>query len=307
MKVFKALWGFFFIFIGVVLLLNSAFNLSWGIWAFIWQFWPLLLVLFGLAFILEFKKINYWLGMTVLLGVFCLAGIGLFFSWQHKYFDTQNYSQKDGEVSEEKISADYPSGTKEVKLNLNTGASNVKIAGDEAQAFLYQGKHLSNFFNLSQNLSVTGEKASLLLKTTPVIKTIFQPKSVNDLDLTFSGKPVYDLEIKTGASNIDLNLELLKTKKIDLESGASKIMVRFGKKENVRAEVDAGASSINLYVPKQSGLRITISSVLVSNNFEDIGLIKHDSEWTSTDWDKRSHQIDVDINAGASSVKIIQY
>jgi hypothetical protein len=44
-------FGLAILFAGVLLLLNSIGALSWQIWHFIWPFWPVLLILFGLRIV----------------------------------------------------------------------------------------------------------------------------------------------------------------------------------------------------------------------------------------------------------------
>ncbi|MDD5590235.1 MAG: hypothetical protein PHQ47_03640 [Candidatus Portnoybacteria bacterium] len=45
------IFGLAVFFAGVILLLNSIGTLSWQIWQYIWPFWPVLLVLFGLRIV----------------------------------------------------------------------------------------------------------------------------------------------------------------------------------------------------------------------------------------------------------------
>ncbi len=307
MKIFRAFWGLFLIFIGIILLLNTSFGLSWGIWVFIWQFWPIILIIFGLIFIFEARKVSFWTGLIILLVIFTSAGYGLYLSWQNKYFDNNNFALKNEEIIEEKIANELPANIEEVKVKLNLGVSKTTISGSDDQSLLYVGAHLSNFFHLNQKIHTTGRKAEVEIKTNPVFKTLFQPKAINDLNLSFSSKPNYEFEINTGASELDLNFEALKLKKIDISGGATKMKIKFGNIEDAEAEIKAGASLVKLEAPETSGIKIILKSALVTNNFEDLGLKKKDSGWVSPDYEDSERRIEVKIDAGASSVEISRY
>jgi len=54
----NAIWGLALALGGILLLFNNAGLVSWQVWQFIWPFWPVILILIGLRFILGFNWVS---------------------------------------------------------------------------------------------------------------------------------------------------------------------------------------------------------------------------------------------------------
>jgi len=61
-------WGAFILFIGVVLLLQVTGVLEWRIWGTLWKFWPVLIIVVGLSFLL--RRRHGWLMALLTLTIF---------------------------------------------------------------------------------------------------------------------------------------------------------------------------------------------------------------------------------------------
>ncbi len=94
--------------IGIVLFANYNLGLGWGIWLFIWQFWPVVLVLFGLAFFMQVRRISFVAGTLIFSLIFVFFGTGLYLSWTNNYFNSADFQVKNDEVSEQSISNELP-------------------------------------------------------------------------------------------------------------------------------------------------------------------------------------------------------
>ena len=105
----------------------------------------------------------------------------------------------------------------------------------------------------------------------------------------------------------NINFEKLKVSKVRLDSGASKVVMKVGDKTDIDVEVRAGVSSLKLYVPKDMGIKISSEGALVSNNFNEISLISKKGHWKSENWEKAKFKANLDFDAGASKVEIVQY
>ena len=68
--------GAIFIFVGVVLLLNVAGVLSWGIWNQIQNFWPILIILFGVGIVFGHDYFGRFVSGTISLII--ILGLLLF-------------------------------------------------------------------------------------------------------------------------------------------------------------------------------------------------------------------------------------
>jgi len=60
-------WGGLFLFCGIVLLLQVSGVLPWGLWGTLWKFWPVLIIIVGLSFLIPRRQA--WLMAVIVLAV----------------------------------------------------------------------------------------------------------------------------------------------------------------------------------------------------------------------------------------------
>lgn len=306
---FRAAAGFSTLFLSVVLLLTTSGAVSWSIWLFVWQFWPMLFVIFGVAFLMRRWHFNFFLGMPVFILIFAIMSAGLWLTWRDQYFSADNFAgENTKEITETKVSNEMPKKTDKADVKIVFGASKIDLGvlPNENTNFIYDGTHKSNFFSLNQRMETIGDKARLTFKSSPFIKRPFNSKSINELDIDFSKVPEYSFDISTGVSSLDLDFQNLKLENLDLDAGASDIRLRFGNAVNCDVRVKAAASVIKFYIPKDVGVRVTSKSALTSNNFEDFGLVKSKKSWESKSWDEKKTKLNIDFETGASKIELIQ-
>jgi hypothetical protein len=254
-------------------------------------------------------NLHFLLGIPIFITIFTISSFGLWLAWENLYFNTENFAEINEEnITETSISNELPKKLKEADVKIVFGAAEIKINAipDENSGFLYEGTHSSNFFTLSQRLDTFGDKADLTFKASPFIKRPFNSKSINELNLNFSQKINHSFDIQSGASDIDLNLKSLKVKNLDIEAGASKITIRFGDNVNTDVHVRAGASSLKIYLPKDLGVKIKTKSALVSQNFEDFGLVKNGRTWESESCEDAKNKVNIELESGVSKVELVE-
>lgn len=306
---FRAAIGFLILFISIILFLTTSDLMPWGIWAFVWQFWPILFVVFGVAFLMKRWDLNFFVGLPIFIVIFAISGIGLWLSWDNQYFNIDTFTEiNEKNLTETRISNELPKKIEEADVKIVFGTSKIKIGAitDPGSNFLYDGVHKSNFFTLNQRLDTFGNSADLAFKASPFIKRPFSSKNVNELDLAFSRKIKYSFDIRSGASDIDLNLSSLDVENLDLDAGASKVVIRFDKEKNIDVKVKSGASSVKFYVPKDLGVKISAKSALTSKNFEDFGLVEKDGAWESTNWESSKARANIKLESGISKVELVK-
>lgn len=66
----NAIWGLALALGGILLLLNNAGVVDWLVWQYIWLFWPVILILIGLRFILGFNWVSSAVVFLVAAAVF---------------------------------------------------------------------------------------------------------------------------------------------------------------------------------------------------------------------------------------------
>ncbi len=305
---FRVAIGFLVVFLSVILFLTTARFVPWGIWLFVWQFWPMLLVIFGIAFLIRRWKLNFLLGSSIFALIFALTGAGLWVTWKSQYFNTDQFAERNGtNVTTTMLSNELPKKIDHSDVRIIFGSSKIQLGAidNSGSNLLYSGTHKSNFFTMNESLEMVGDKAKLTLKTSPWIKKPFASKGVNELNMDFSEKIPYSFDITTQTSDVDLNFQNLKVPKLDIDAGASNINVRFGASSSIDAKINAGASAIRLYVPKDLGIIVHSHSTLMSNNFQKFGLSKKDANFESPNLKNEKNKLNIDLSSGISRVELL--
>jgi hypothetical protein len=131
-----------------------------------------------------------------------------------------------------------------------------------------------------------------------------------ELTANISNSLPTDVEVNTGASKFNFDFSKLKLENFTLSSGAVTGEVTFGKNVSLLSgKIETGASSITVRVPKGVGLKVNYKGALNNPNFASgLGLNKTgDDLYQTADYDSSANKIDLSIDAGVSSIKIIQY
>ncbi len=306
---FKAAFGFLALFFSVILLLSTANIVSWGIWLFVWQFWPAIFVVFGMAFLMYRWKLNFFLGMASFALLFALIGAGLWITWQDQYFNTQKFAEVNGKnITETKITDEMPRNREidgaDVKFRLGESDLKINSLKEDEQGFLFDGTHISNFFTLNQRLELVGEKVKLNFRTSPFVNRIFGPKNINEINLGFSEAPNYSFDLETGSSNIDLNFEHLKVKNLGIDTAASNVAIHFSETADTKVDIKSGASTIKLYLPQTLGIKINSETALTSRNFGSFNMVKTQHGWQSANWDKAKNRVEIKLESGVSKIEL---
>ena len=71
----------------------------------------------------------------------------------------------------------------------------------------------------------------------------------------------------------------------------------------LRVSIDAGASSINISLPRSVGVKLEVDGALTSRNFQDFEMLDGDT-WQSRNYDSAVKKIEIDIDAGVSSLNV---
>jgi hypothetical protein len=293
--------GLVFIGIGLLFLLNSLGIATFRIWYFITRFWPILLILFGLNLIL--KKSKLWWVVPILIFIIFIGAVfmpestlrGINTGFFVFHFGDENRS---GIYQENR---EYDPDISDFRVDLTFGANRLNIGSVENN---------NDMFDL--NLDYRGEMPDVNFDKRDNRAELYvrQKRQVNvgtgsdiwDIDLN-ENTPL-DINIKGGAGDLVLNLEELKVDKLKIDAGLGQLNIRYPDYDN-ETEISAGAGNIKLQIPSTAALRIETNTVINSNNFEEIGLIKlYDDVYQSKNYGEVENKIDIKISTSAGNIKV---
>lgn len=292
----RILTGLIFVLIGVLALAD---NLGWlsVSWENLWYFWPIIIIAVGLSII----SINnlIWKVVLTIFGIAALVIMGWFIT-----FGSPNFAQP---VAVETVLNKDSEDVQKFDFDIKTGASDINVTSFSDESL---GKVIfkSNLLKLSDSSSFDKGVQNISLSTYSKNghSWIFGDIK-NSWDVYLNRDLPLDLSIDAGASNIDLDLEYLRLNNLEIKTGASSLDIRIGSLEkDINIDIDAGVSSIVIKVPKYSGLEVNVDGGLNSKNMLDLQKIS-DSLYRSIDYDKSEDKITITSKMGVSSFTLERY
>lgn len=322
-------WGVLLVVVGFLFLANS---LDWVnfTWTFreVARFWPVLLILAGVAAFLNEKKSVYNATSALLIAFAIPLAI---FSWVsrgvdrikneisdeiHIDLDDDDNNNTDdssdtlkGDRVKQYFMVDKSGDVSEVKLNLKGGAAEFDLTTTdtklfEADALLDIGRYTMTEDNQDGKKVIDFEMKK---RKSDNGHWDFGDNKKNNVNLKLNTAPIWDIDLGFGAGEVDFDLSPFKVKKLDVETGAASIDVKLGDKlENAEVKVKSGAASVKLEVPKSVGCRINIDGALNDKNF--IGFVKVDDDtWESEGYANATKKIKIELESGLSELKVTRY
>ena len=283
-------WGVTLITAGVVALAVQAGAIDPEIAQEAWRFWPVIIIVIGLAVIAA--RTQFAVIATVLAGL--VVG-GMAGSLVAGFPDGFSFGC-DGNA-EETVSEEGSFGTEaEVDLNLNCGDLNVTTAagsdwsvvarysGDAPQIAADPG---SLRVESGDNFSIFGagdadQSWDVTLPTDPTIDLSIDANAASSL-LELDDATLVGLTIDANAGEVDLRLPGASVSDLSVEANAGSVSIEVDDGTQLAGSVEMNAGSLDLCVPEGVGLAITMAddNVTFSHNLDDLGLTREGDVWRS--------------------------
>jgi hypothetical protein len=289
----RFIWGAIIVIFGALLL---AANFGWVGWTFVlslWRLWPLILVLIGIG--LLFRDRNQTLGAALML-VVVLAGVGLcLLSYNGVVW---------GQLTTTDIASPSMSGITSGRAEIEIGAAKLTVSGGDTGA------------------AVTGRVTSHQAPETTFdqpVNGVFHfkvsQKWQNFVGLDVGGEETLDLQLDTtipwsidvrsGASDMNVDLSRVRLAAFNLSTGASSLKLRVGQQVEPGASViiSGGAASYDISLPRSLNLTVETATGLTVRDF-DSGFQKTGDTWR---WNGGGGNLRVEVRSGVSTLRVHLY
>ncbi|MCX6150020.1 MAG: DUF5668 domain-containing protein [Ignavibacteriales bacterium] len=299
MKSKHVFWGTLFLTIGVLILINNftSFNFNWN---FVWNLWPLVLVVIGLSFFMRTSEYRW-----ILVGIAALlVGAVLFAGYKNiSDFFHPNYSDDEYEV--EYFKHPYQEGIKKANLSVNAGVGYLKITDTTDE--LIDAMTKGSFGNYTFQNNVTDESADLYLEMEEKHFRWNLDFKKNYVEIKLNPNPVWNMDFEVGAEGVDLDLTPFKIADLSLKSGVSSIKIKLGdKSENTHLKFNSGVSKLWINIPKDVGCEIISNTELTKKKF--VGFTKVDqNNYHTENFNSSAKKITIDLDVDVSNVIVERY
>lgn len=292
-------WGIIFLVVGGLLLLHN-FNVIILGWHFIWRFWPLVLILWGISLLIKDKgtKSVFYILIPLLIGLLIFSGIIGLIRGCNVDFD-------DVEITKQEIVEPYSPTVTNAAFQLEAGAGRFTVSDPTENLLTADIK--SSFgeykFDSWSDDSIKNLRISM---TGPKIRFGSFLKG-NQVRVHLNPNPIWKFDIDVGAADMKLDLTSYKTEKVKVDMGAASLYLKLGDlSDSTEVEIEGGASSVKIFVPESSGCEILTDVALSKKRFE--GFEKSDEDiYRTSNYDSAGKKIRIKLNGGVSSIHVSRY
>ena len=288
------LWGGLFLFCGIVVFLQAAGALPWSLWGSLWRFWPVLIVLIGLSFVVPRQR--PWLMALIVLALVG-AGIGVLLAMDHAGFPsdlihTERYTVPLYGVTKADVTIDFSAGSL-ILDNVPRGSANLVEASPEIR---------NQRSTMQGSFSKTGDIGVLVLKA--VNQQYWGGGTVHWM-LEFTRSVPIDIKATCSAATVNFELQYLQVRSLALDMNASSgQMILPDYAGTAAVSVQADVSNLEITAPAGVAVQIRAVSSLSVVDVDQTRFPRQGDYYVSPDYDSASHRVALDITCDVGRITV---
>lgn len=297
--------GILLVAVGVIFLLQSfgvfswwdmwdIISGSWSIWAVLWRFWPIILVLLGIYVI--WGRRNPWQAWGLIVFVVLIVAGFSFYSGRSYYIGkvtVDNFSQALGNMNSAQL--DIESGATILTIDSLPADSGDLVQGEFER--MLSGHKLSQSFQQENGVGI-------MRLATPRQSWRTWGSTQQKWRMYLSRLIPLELDLKTGAGEAHLVLTDLRISHLRLDTGASRVTVALPATGSTDVFIQAGVTDLTVIVPEGVPARIHASSGISLVSIDEERFPKSGDYYLSPNFADSANRIDLEINAGIARVKV---
>jgi len=306
----KFIWGSFLILIGSLLIIHN-FNLlplsiNWGRVA---SLWPLILIMVGLNSLAKNTNMNPWIfngiaALVIAIFVYQIVEVG-----EGKHLNSFSWSDEESTDSTNLKSQDFniplEEGVRLAHLTFEGGAA--KFILNDTTSGLIEAKTQTRKGEYVLEKTRTDSLEDIKMKLNSNQIKIKDGNIENQVEVKLNPALQWSFDFEIGAGAIDFDFSKYNVSKISLDAGAASVDMKLSAlAAESEVEIDAGASSVTILVPKEARCRVRMDAVLSSEDLTGFTK-KKDGYYESDNFNGRGNVININVDAGMSSVTIQRY
>jgi len=287
------IWGIFLLFLGVVFLLQTLNVLPWGLWGILWRFWPVLIIIVGVSILL--RRYNVWLVSALILALLCAClGIAI---WQYGPSSpagqiTKSYSASLDSLERAEIKIDFTAGNLTMNSlpssspNLVEAASKVRNGSMKVDFEQQDGEGRLHLSTERVNWRFWGEDGSS-----------WEVKFTRGIPLT--------IEVKSAASNLDLDLSELEVTELRMDVDAGNYLVKMPSSAGTtRAYIEADVANVEVTIPDGVAAKIKLDVDLSAFDVDEGRFPRRGDYYISPDFESAENRLELELDGDIGRVQV---
>jgi hypothetical protein len=317
MKSSSIFWSIFLISIGVVFLLIEFDAFPYEL-DFVFNLWPVVFVLWGLALfkIPEILKKILVGGSGFVAALFIMAVVthdynpgcedNIHVSFDRPHDDYDDYDDLDtlnDNIEQNKFSTDFDHPIKSGLFTMHAGAGKFIIRGNSEFLINGSSKHVTT--DISSYLD-ENDTSRAIVNLDMAFGTMSKKKK-NSSSIKLSSSTQWDMKLNMGAGKFYGDFRVIRARNINFEAGAADVELILGLKENeVDLDLGVGMAKVLIRVPKEAGCKITEGDdFFVSKYFE--GFESVGDKHITANYDTSDVKININLSGGMAKFEVVRY
>lgn len=297
--------GIILIAIGIIALLVTFFDFK-IVWEELAKFWPVFIIIFGVS-LLPLNKVLKSVCVIVIIIISSLI-------YCNEVNGNENLSDEmtseiliEEDVETQEFSSPFKDNTTEASVEINYGAGMLYLNSPVEE--LVKARNISNQMVQKFYLEYEGSHADIVFDVEDdnyQVNNVDEVKS-NRFDISLNEAPIYDFELNLGACEMNFDFSEYKVSDIEINSGASNIDIKLGELfDSTKVVINTGVSKIRIGIPNNSGCRLECESVLSLKNFD--GFVKKSSNvYETSNYSSAENNIVIEFEGAMSDFEVYRY
>ena len=297
--------GIILIAIGIIALLVTFFDVD-IVWSELAKFWPVFIIIFGVS-LLPLNKVLKSLSVIVIIIISCLIYCKEVNGNENTSDEMTSEVLLEEDVEMQEFSSPFKDNITEASVEINYGAGVLYLNSPVAE--LVKARNMSDKISQNFYLEYEGSHAEILFDVEDdnyQVNNVDEVKS-NRFDISLNKVPIYDFELNLGACEMNFDFSEYKVSDIEINSGASNIDIKLGELLNsTRVVISTGVSKIRIGIPNNSGCSVECESVLSLKDFD--GFVKKSSNvYETSNYSSAENNIEIEFEGAMSEFEVYRY
>lgn len=297
--------GIILIAIGIIALLVTFFDVD-IVWSELAKFWPVFIIIFGVS-LLPLNKVLKSVSVIVIILISCLIYCNEVNGNENTSDEMTSEVLLEEGIETQEFFAPFKDNITEASVEINYGAGVLYLNSPVAE--LVKARNMSDKISQNFYLEYEGSHAEVLFDVEDdnyQVNNVDEVKS-NRFDISLNEAPIYDFELNLGACEMNFDFSEYKVSDIEINSGASNIDIKLGELfDSTRIVISTGVSKIRIGIPNNSGCRVECESVLSLKDFD--GFVKKSSNvYETSNYSSAENNIEIEFEGAMSEIKVYRY
>jgi len=266
-------------------------------WQAVLSYWPVLLILFGLDFLLGRSLLGSiavaLIGFAVVAGVIFWAG-------------TQDVPSTSKGVVTEEFSPQALSDIRELEVVLEIGAAETTVSALPGSSdYAFDGSYTAeDSLRVETDYRVRGSRGILGISQEGRHVGSLTTSFVSKLDLRLTPSVPVDMVVNAGAGRVILDLSGVNLRSLSIDAGVGEMVITLPETGDYSVEINAGVGNLEIIIPETIAGQVNYEGALttlnISSRFEKTG----DNRWQTAGYARASDRATISLEAAVGSINI---